>query len=83
MPPMTDADRESRGKYLDIADKLGEEIRDGKYAASRSFPSLTQIVRRFNVSRPTVMRGVGELKRRRLLRCARTGSKWRKPPSGG
>lgn len=31
MPPMTDAESESRGKYLDIADKLGEEIRDGKF----------------------------------------------------
>ena len=31
MPQMTDAGRESRGKYLDIADKLGEEIRDGKF----------------------------------------------------
>jgi len=54
-------------KYLDIADSLGNEIRDGKYAARRSFPSLTQIVRRFKVSRPTAMRGVAELKRRGML----------------
>ena len=54
-------------KYLDIADSLGNEIRDGKYAARRSFPSLTQIVRRFKVSRPTAMRGVAELKRRGIL----------------
>jgi len=67
MPPMTDAESESRGKYLDIADRLGEEIRDGKYAAPRSFPSLTQIVRRFKVSRPTAMRGVDELKRRGVI----------------
>ena len=64
---MAQAEKDSRGKYLDIADMLGNEIRDGKYAARRSFPSLTQIVQRFKVSRPTAMRGVEELKRRGML----------------
>ena len=49
-------------KYLKIAGVLGDEIRAGKYAAGRSFLSLTQIVRRFRVSRPTAMRAVTELK---------------------
>ena len=48
---MTDAERAVRGKYLDIADSLGDEIRGGKYAMRHSFPSLTQIMRRFKVSR--------------------------------
>ena len=64
---MTDAERAVRGKYLDIADRLGDEIRGGKYAMRHSFPSLTQIMRRFKVSRPTAMRGVAELKRRGIL----------------
>ena len=54
-------------RYLTIADELGVEIRAGKYAAHRSFPSLTQIVHRFQVSRPTAMRAVAELKRNGLL----------------
>ena len=54
-------------KYLSIADELGEEIRAGRYAVRNSFPSLTQIMRRFGVSRPTAMRSVAELKRSGLL----------------
>jgi LacI family transcriptional regulator len=50
-----------------IADELGEEIRAGRYAVRNSFPSLTQIMRRFGVSRPTAMRSVAELKRSGLL----------------
>lgn len=49
--------------YADIAAKLGAEIRAGKYAARRSFPSLTKIMRRFGVTRVTAMRSVDELKR--------------------
>ena len=54
-------------KYLLIADELGKEIRIGRYATCNSFPSLTQIMRRFGVSRPTAMRSVAELKRSGLL----------------
>ena len=49
--------------YADIAAKLGAEIRAGKYAARRSFPSLTKIMQRFDVTRVTAMRSVDELKR--------------------
>ena len=49
--------------YADIAAKLGAEIRAGKYAARRSFPSLTKIMRRFGVTRVTAMRSVDKLKR--------------------
>lgn len=49
--------------YADIAAKLSAEIRAGKYAVRRSFPSLTKIMRRFGVTRVTAMRSVDELKR--------------------
>ena len=62
---MGNADK--HGRYLVIADELGADIRAGKYRFAHSFPSLTQIVRRFKVSRPTAMRAVAELKRLGLL----------------
>ncbi|MBQ1345241.1 MAG: GntR family transcriptional regulator [Kiritimatiellae bacterium] len=46
-----------------MAAKLSAEIRAGKYAVRRSFPSLTKIMRRFGVTRVTAMRSVDELKR--------------------
>ena len=56
----------SGGKgYVEIADELCADIRAGMYAARRSFPSLTRIMRRFGVTRVTAMRSVDELKRRR------------------
>ena len=57
-------------RYLSIADELGDEIRAGKYLTRRSFPSLTLIMRRFGVSRPTAMRGVAELKARGFISAA-------------
>jgi LacI family transcriptional regulator len=54
-------------RYLSIADELGAEIRAGRYLTRRSFPSLTQIMRRFGVSRPTAMRSVAELKSRGFI----------------
>jgi len=57
----------THGRYLAIADELGAAIRAGKYRLAHSFPSLTQIVKRFKVSRPTAMRAVAELKRMGLL----------------
>ena len=49
--------------YAEIAAKLCADIRAGKYAARRSFPSLTKIMQRFGVTRVTAMRSVDELKR--------------------
>ena len=42
--------------YADIAEKLNAEIRAGKYSVRRSFPSLTKIMQRFDVTRVTAMR---------------------------
>jgi LacI family transcriptional regulator len=53
--------------YADIADKLNAEIRAGKYSVRRSFPSLTKIMQRFDVTRVTAMRSVDELKRRGVI----------------
>ena len=48
--------------YMKIAEALRDEIRAGKLY-SDSFPSLTKIMRRFGVSRPSAVRSVEELKR--------------------
>ena len=54
-------------RYIDIAEQLLADIREGKYRACRSFPSLTKIMRRFGVTRVTAMRSVDELKRRGVI----------------
>ena len=52
--------------YMKIAEALRDEIRAGKLY-SDSFPSLTKIMRRFGVSRPSAVRSVEELKRMGLV----------------
>lgn len=42
--------------YSEIAKVLRDEICEGVYADSGSFPSLTKIVQRFGVSRPSAVR---------------------------
>ena len=59
--------------YMQIAEALREEIRSGAYADSGSFPSLTKIMQRFGVSRPSAVRSVAELKRLGLI-TAKKGS---------
>ena len=54
-------------RYIEIADALCADIRAGKYAAARSFPSLTMIMRRFGVARATAAKCVDELKRRGVV----------------
>ena len=53
--------------YSEIAKILREEIRAGVYADSGTFPSLTKIVQRFGVSRPSAVRSIAELKRLGLV----------------
>lgn len=53
--------------HIKMADELCADIRAGKYASSRSFPSLTRIMHRFGVTRVTAMRIVDELKRRGVI----------------
>ena len=69
----TPQDPESSVSYQEIAEALREEIRAGAYSREGSFPSLTKIMRRFGVSRPSAVRSVAELKRLGLV-TARKGS---------
>ena len=59
--------------YLQIAEALRHEIRAGLYAETGSFPSLTKIMRRFGVSRPSAVRSIAELKQQGLV-AAKKGS---------
>lgn len=59
--------------YLDIAKALRDEIRAGVYGSNDPFPSLTKIMRRFGVSRPSAVRCIAELKRCGLV-VARKGA---------
>ena len=61
------------GKYMDIAERLRQEILSGKFESAERFPSGEALSRRFGASRPTVERAVRELKRQGLLQ-ARAGS---------
>lgn len=51
----------------EITDVLSEAIRLGVYGAGESFPSLSALMRRFNISRPCAARSVAELKRMGLV----------------
>ena len=59
--------------YSEIAEALRKEIRAGAYSKDGSFPSLTKIMRRFGVSRPSAVRSIAELKRLGLV-TARKGA---------
>lgn len=50
--------------YLEVAEFVGADIRSGKYAPGAACPSLTQLMRKYGISRVTASRAVGELKRR-------------------
>lgn len=55
-------------RYIQIAEQLFAEVREGKYSACHSFPSLTKIMRRFSVARATAVKSVDELKKRGVLK---------------
>ncbi len=65
--------KKSAAKYDAIFQTLRVEILEGKYSESEKFPSEGMLVRRFAVSRPTVVRALRELKRSGLLQ-SRAGS---------
>lgn len=48
-------------KYMTIFETLQRELCEGKYGANNPFPSETQLVRRFKVSRFTAVRAVRKL----------------------
>ncbi len=53
--------------YMSIVSTLCKEISAGVYAKPDSFPSLTKLMQRFGVSRPSAVRSVAELKRLGLV----------------
>jgi len=53
--------------YAEVATTLGEDIREGRYGVGCPCPTLTQIVRRFGVSRVTAVRAIDELKKKGLV----------------
>jgi len=56
-------------KYRLVAETLWKEIQESKYSGG-GFPSVVALMRRFGVSRATVVRVMDELKKRRLIRSA-------------
>jgi DNA-binding transcriptional regulator YhcF (GntR family) len=49
--------------YLHIAETLRDEIRDGRYRVGERIPSQAELEERFQVSRPTVQRALGVLRK--------------------
>lgn len=54
-------------KYREIFEVLQHELCDGKYGAHNRFPSETQLVRRFNVSRFTAVEAIKMLEKEGLI----------------
>ncbi len=54
--------------YTQIVKVLRDETFAGAYSAPEAFPSLTKIMKRFGVSRPSAVRVVAELKRMGIVR---------------
>ncbi len=55
-------------KYLEVADKLREDVLSGKYAPGSAFPSVKMICRRFTVSHLTAVKAIESLKQMRLVK---------------
>lgn len=62
-------------KYREIFNELSNEISDGKYGATGRLPSESQLCKRYQVSRPTVIRALRDLQTAGLIqRRAGAGS---------
>lgn len=66
--------KSSRLKWAEIFEALQRDIRDGVYSQGEPLPSEEALVRKFGVSRITVVRAMEELRQRGLV--------WRKRGSG-
>lgn len=67
------------GRYIDIAECLLAEIREGKCSADHSIPGISMIMRRFGVARATTAKRMDELKNRGMLATSsRSGSNFTK-----
>jgi GntR family transcriptional regulator, arabinose operon transcriptional repressor len=66
--------------YQTIVERLSRDITTGRYKPGHKFPSEAALVKRFNVSRITVIRAVRELQQRGLVdRVAGSGTYVRDP----
>ena len=71
-------------KHQEISRELAQDIASGKYAVNGRLPSEAQLVKRFNVSRPTVARALRDLEAEGLIeRRAGSGSYVRAPSVSG
>jgi LacI family transcriptional regulator len=71
---------ESQPKHRDISQQLLAEIATGNYASSGRLPTEVQLVKRFQVSRPTVARALRDLEAEGLIeRRAGSGTYLRGP----
>ncbi len=59
---------EASFNYQQVAGTLRDEILEGVYDGLKPFPSLTQIMRRFGISRPSAVRCVAKLKEEGLVK---------------
>lgn len=72
----------SNAKYLQIANELCSDIAAGKFHPTGKLPSETQLVRQYEVSRPTAARALKELQDQGLIeRRAGSGSFIRHKPA--
>lgn len=60
-----------RPLYAQIADALRERIRSGTYTAGTKLPSETELLEEFEVTRPTVRRGLSVLQQEGLTEASR------------
>lgn len=68
-----DGEKESQPKYRQIVESLRANIQSGHYKNSARLPSEAELVRRFGVSRMTVVKAMQQLRQEGLL-VRRTGS---------
>ena len=61
------ANTDSKPKHRDVSEQLVAEIAIGKYTASGRLPTEMQLVKRFQVSRPTIARAMRDLQAQGLI----------------
>lgn len=65
--PVPRSSRQAQPKYIKIVESLRAGIESGRYHAGSRMPSEAELVRRFGVSRMTVVRAMRQLQQERVL----------------
>jgi GntR family transcriptional regulator of arabinose operon len=68
-----ESELKKRAKYLEIMDNLRNDIGSGRYRSGARLPSEAELIRKFNVSRMTVVKAIQQLQQEGLL-VRRAGS---------